>query len=67
MQNIWFCHTPIKGKPCGLCHPCDVKMESDMLFLLPEKAQKRYKIHRFCSAKFGRFGERVSAKILRRI
>jgi len=42
MNNIWFCHTPINGKPCGLCHPCEVKMESDMQFLLPEKAQKRY-------------------------
>lgn len=67
MQNIWFCHTPIKGKPCGLCHPCDVKMESDMHFLLPKKAQWRYNIHGFCTAKFGAFGEKASAKILRRI
>lgn len=67
MQNIWFCHGPIKGKPCGLCHPCDVKMESGMQFLLPKKAQQRYKMRRLCTKIFGQFGEKASRKILRRI
>ncbi len=42
MENIWFCHTPIYGKPCGLCHPCAVKIKSGMDFLLPKSALKRY-------------------------
>lgn len=44
MSQIWFCHTPINEKPCGFCHPCAVKMESEMEFLLPADAQKRYKL-----------------------
>lgn len=35
MEMIWFCHRPIHGKPCGYCHPCQVKVLSDMAFLLP--------------------------------
>lgn len=46
MSNIWFCHQPIKGKPCGMCNPCTTKMTSNMAFLLPPKAQKRNIMHR---------------------
>lgn len=42
MRKIWFCHKPINAEPCGYCRPCQQKMECDMTFLLPEKAQKRY-------------------------
>ena len=67
MENIWFCHLPIDGQPCGLCHPCEVKMESKMEFLLPPKAQKRYKVFRFCSRYFGKLGEKCAQKLLRHI
>lgn len=43
MKHIWFCHSPINGKPCGICHPCCVKIESGMEFLLPQEAIKRYR------------------------
>lgn len=43
MTNIWFCHTPIDGKPCGYCRPCQQKMESNMEWLIPESGQKRYR------------------------
>lgn len=39
MANIWFCHRPINGKPCGLCSPCHTKLDSDMGFLLSKKAK----------------------------
>lgn len=42
MDYIWFCHTPIYGKPCGICHPCEVKIESGMENLLPKSAIRRY-------------------------
>lgn len=42
MKHVWFCHQPYNGRPCGMCHPCEVKMGADMLFLMPEDAQKRY-------------------------
>lgn len=66
MEKIWFCHAPIHGKPCGMCHPCEVKMESDMAFLLPEKARKRYRAYRFLCACFGKLGGKVANKLLRR-
>ena len=55
MKLIWFCHNPIKGEPCGLCHPCDVKMESDMAWLLPKNAQKNYKKHKKIEARYGKW------------
>ena len=64
MSLIWFCHRPIDGKPCGLCHPCAVKMESDMEFLLPEDAQKRY---RFQNRLIKIFGRRIGEGLCRRI
>ena len=42
MKLTWFCHSPVNGKPCGLCRPCEEKMGSKMEFLLPEESQKRY-------------------------
>ena len=45
MAMIWFCHRPIHGKPCGMCHPCQQKMQG-MEFLLPEEAHKRYAVQR---------------------
>lgn len=67
MKLIWFCHIPVKGKPCGCCHPCDVKMESEMGFLLPPKAQMRYRISHGFSKIFGkRLGFHFN-KILRKL
>ena len=67
MKLIWFCHVPNRGEPCGCCHPCDVKMESGMSFLLPPKAQKRYRIaHKFSKI----FGKKIGLyfnRILRRL
>lgn len=67
MENIWFCHKPIDGKPCGLCHPCDVKMESKMEWLLPEDAKKRYKKHKKIEKIFGKKIGKVYALIIRKI
>lgn len=47
MKHIWFCHTPINGKCCGMCHPCELKYESNMEFLLPKSAVRNYKINHF--------------------
>ena len=45
MSLIWFCHAPINNTPCGVCRPCQQKMECGMSFLLPRKAQNRYKTY----------------------
>jgi len=40
----WFCAYPIKGKPCGLCTPCETVMKAKMGFRLPMRARILYKI-----------------------
>lgn len=32
MKHVWFCHQPYQGRPCGMCHPCEVKMGAGMEF-----------------------------------
>lgn len=55
MENIWFCHNPIGGKPCGMCSPCHTKMESDMEFLIPEESRRRYKRISAIEKRFGKY------------
>ena len=50
IKHIWFCNHPLindEGEelrycPCGLCHPCRIKIESGMQQLLSEEAIERY-------------------------
>lgn len=46
MKISWFCHTPINGKPCGLCGPCDDAMNTGMEWRVPKSARRRYKYRR---------------------
>lgn len=64
MSNIWFCHSPINGKPCGICSPCEQKIEGRMEFLLPEKSVRRYKICRIFIKTFGNRGRNLCHKII---
>ncbi len=66
MKMIWFCHTPIKGKPCGVCRPCQQKMDNGMNFLINKKGQKRYKIYKFIKRCFGEKIGNKSTIILRK-
>lgn len=52
MKHVWFCHQPYQGRPCGMCHPCEVKMGAGMEFLLPEDSQKRYHLQNKYHDKF---------------
>lgn len=61
MHSTWFCHSPINGSPCGLCPPCEEKMGSEMGFLLPEEAKKRY----YKAKKWDFLGEKLSRPIKR--
>lgn len=56
LKKIWFCHRPINGKTCGLCPPCEGKIEAGMGILLTERARGRYRKAR----KLEFLGERVS-------
>ncbi|CAK8712620.1 hypothetical protein H206_03225 [Candidatus Electrothrix aarhusensis] len=35
LQMSWFCHTPRRGQPCGLCGPCQDIVKADMAWRLP--------------------------------
>ncbi|WP_074454384.1 7-cyano-7-deazaguanine synthase [Marinobacter sp. X15-166B] len=43
VYKTWFCHRPIKGKPCGICNPCKSVISADMRFRLPKLSLIRYK------------------------
>ena len=62
MCMTWFCHSPINGSPCGVCHPCQVKLGSGMDFLLPYSAVRR-------NRKFKKykkyFGEEIAKRLAR--
>ncbi|MFB6318230.1 hypothetical protein [Saccharicrinis sp. FJH54] len=38
----WFCHNPIKGKPCGRCNPCKDIIWFGFNYRLPRSAKIRY-------------------------
>lgn len=67
MANIWFCHSPINGKPCGLCSPCHTKFDSDMGFLLSDAAKKRCKTVTWIDEHLGKFVGKVYRRIVRKI
>ena len=35
MDMTWFCHTPVRGKPCGVCAPCVYTIEEGLARRVP--------------------------------
>lgn len=46
MEKTWFCHKPIKGKPCGKCNPCIYTIEEGLEERFTKRALTRYKIYK---------------------
>lgn len=73
MANIWFCHQPINGETCGLCSPCHTKYDSDMGFMLTEKAKKHCRninliekyVGKYLGKNVGDFAVKVYRKLCR--
>jgi 7-cyano-7-deazaguanine synthase len=42
MNKTWFCHTPVKNEPCGVCNPCKQTIEDGLSFRIPTSGMKRY-------------------------
>ena len=42
MCKTWFCHTPVNGKPCGICNPCRDAMNEGMGWRMPLSSRLRY-------------------------
>ena len=52
INDTWFCHKPINGKPCGICNPCRYTIEEGMKERFSEEALRRYKQHNSILIKF---------------
>ncbi|WOJ95048.1 hypothetical protein R0135_07720 [Congregibacter variabilis] len=35
MTNTWFCHSPKRGEPCGLCNPCKATIADGLGWRVP--------------------------------
>jgi hypothetical protein len=35
MDMTWFCHTPVRGRPCGICAPCVYAIEEGLARRVP--------------------------------
>ncbi|MDR1055989.1 MAG: 7-cyano-7-deazaguanine synthase [Prevotellaceae bacterium] len=44
INDTWFCHHPVKGKPCGFCSPCRQVVAAKMSYRLPKPARRRNKV-----------------------
>lgn len=44
IKLTWFCHNPIKDKPCGYCKPCLQCVDEGMSFRLDKSALRRNKL-----------------------
>ncbi|CAN5237289.1 hypothetical protein BH20GEM2_BH20GEM2_11140 [soil metagenome] len=42
MQKTWFCHSPWRGRPCGICNPCVYTAEEGMAHRLRPLARLSY-------------------------
>lgn len=65
MKLIWFCHKPINGAACGLCHPCCVKIYSGMEWLLPKTSRTRHKAYKNIDSFLGHRCARLFEKVCR--
>lgn len=45
MEMTWFCHTPVMGRPCGLCNPCRDAVAEGMGHRVPASAHRRRRVH----------------------
>ena len=42
IEKTWFCHTPVLGRPCGYCHPCETTIEAGQTWRFTKGQLKRY-------------------------
>ena len=42
MKKTWFCHTTVKGEPCGVCSPCRQTIEAGLSFRISRAGLERH-------------------------
>jgi 7-cyano-7-deazaguanine synthase in queuosine biosynthesis len=47
LEKYWFCHEPINGRPCGMCHPCVSVVAEGMGYRLTKEALFRCNLVQF--------------------
>jgi len=47
LEKSWFCHSPIRGMPCGMCSPCIYTIKEGMQYRLPRQSLFRYHMCRY--------------------
>ena len=52
MDMTWFCHEPIRGKPCGICNPCLYTIEEGLGHRLPRLSRVRSAVFPTCLVPF---------------
>jgi hypothetical protein len=45
LEQTWFCHTPVRGRPCGSCNPCQYAVAEGMSYRLTWLGRLRYRLH----------------------
>ena len=46
IKKTWFCHQPILGHPCGICHPCQEVFDNGLEWRMSSAAKKRFQRER---------------------
>ena len=47
LNQTWFCHQPLLGKPCGSCNPCMSTLEDGLKYRFGTIALVRYQMKKF--------------------
>ncbi len=42
MEQTWFCFTPVRGRPCGVCNPCHYTIQEGLGRRMPRAARVRH-------------------------
>lgn len=64
MKKTWFCHTPVRGEPCGVCNPCKHVIKEGLSFRIPPAGMERHKteIH-FINSGWFKYWKKVRYRI----
>ncbi|HDT14010.1 MAG TPA: hypothetical protein ENO03_06600, partial [Candidatus Aminicenantes bacterium] len=60
IDKTWFCHSPVRGRPCGFCKPCAAAIHAGLDFRFGRSALFRYRFRKVYA-----FAKKIKA-VLRR-
>lgn len=52
MDMTWFCHSPVRGKPCGVCGPCVYTIEEGLARRIPSSRRALSFVYRHLALPF---------------